>query len=86
VTPDSPDGEVVRAHPDGTALSVRAVPGAASSCLAGLAGGVLRVRVAAARSGREGERGAAVLLAGRLGLRPRALRLAAGRVVARSWW
>jgi uncharacterized protein len=78
VTRDSPNGEVVRAHPDGTALIVRAVPGAASSCLAGSAGGVLRVRVAA--SAVEGKANAALLsfLAGWLGLRPRALRLAAG--------
>jgi uncharacterized protein YggU (UPF0235/DUF167 family) len=60
------------------ALIVRAVPGAASSCLAGLAGGVLRVRVAAPAV--EGKANAALrsFLAGRLGLRPRALRLAAG--------
>jgi uncharacterized protein len=78
VTRDSPNGEVVRAHPDGTVLMVRAVPGAASSCLAGLAGGVLRVRVAAPAV--EGKANAALLsfLAGRLGLRPWVLRLAAG--------
>jgi uncharacterized protein (TIGR00251 family) len=78
VTQDRPNSEVVRAHPDGTALIVRVVPGAASSCLAGLAGGVLRVRIAAPAV--EGKANAALLsfLAGRLGLRPRALRLVAG--------
>jgi uncharacterized protein YggU (UPF0235/DUF167 family) len=86
VTRDAPNGELVRAHPDGTALILRAVSGAASSCLMGLAGGVLRVRVAAPAV--EGKANAALLsfLAGRLGLRPRALRLAAGSVVARRWW
>jgi uncharacterized protein YggU (UPF0235/DUF167 family) len=78
VNRDSPNGEVVRAHPDGAALTVRVVPGTASSCLAGLAGGVLRVRVAAPAV--EGKANAALLsfLAGRLGLRPRALCLAVG--------
>ena len=78
MTRDSPNGEVVRAHPDGTALIVRAVPAATSSCLAGLVGGVLRVRVAAPAV--EGKANAALrsFLAGRLGLRPRALCLAAG--------
>ena len=54
------------------------MPGAASSSLAGLAGGVLRVRIAAPAV--EGKANAALLsfLAGRLGLRPRALRLVAG--------
>ena len=47
MTRDAPNGELVRAHPDGTAPIVRAVSRAASSCLMGLAGGVLRVRVAA---------------------------------------
>jgi uncharacterized protein len=78
VTPDSPSGQVVRAHPEGTALIVRVVPGAARSALAGLGGGALRVRVAAPAV--KGKANAALLafLAGRLGLRPRALRLAAG--------
>jgi len=73
-----PRSQVVRAHPAGTALTVRVVPGAASSGLAGLAGGALRVRVAAPAV--EGKANAALLafLAGRLGLRARALRLAAG--------
>jgi len=68
----------VRAHPEGAALVVRVVPGAASSRLAGLAGGALRVRVAAPAV--EGKANAALLafLAGRLGLRARALRVAAG--------
>jgi uncharacterized protein YggU (UPF0235/DUF167 family) len=83
VTRDALNGGVVRAHPDGTALIVRAVSGAASSCLMGLAGGVPRVRVAAPAA--EGKANAALLsfLAGRL--RPRVLRLAAGSVVARRW-
>ena len=78
MTRDSPNGEAMRSHPDGTALIVPAVPGAASSCLAGMSGGVLRVRVAAPAV--EGKANAALLsfLAGRLGLRPRALHLAAG--------
>lgn len=68
----------MRAHPEGTALSVRVVPGAARSALAGLGDGALRVRVAAPAV--EGRANAALVafLAGRLGLRPRALRLAAG--------
>jgi uncharacterized protein YggU (UPF0235/DUF167 family) len=78
VAPDSPNGQVVRAHPEGTALVVRVVPGGAHSGLAGLGGGALRVRVAAPAV--EGKADVALLafLAGRLGLRPRALRLAAG--------
>jgi uncharacterized protein YggU (UPF0235/DUF167 family) len=69
VTQDRLNSEVVRVHPDGSALIVRAVPGAASSCLAGLSGGVLRVRVAVPAV--EGKANAALLSfqAGRLGLR-----------------
>jgi uncharacterized protein (TIGR00251 family) len=68
----------VRAHPEGAALVVRVVSGAAHSSLAGLGGGALRVRIAAPAV--EGKANAALLafLAGRLGLRPRALHLAAG--------
>ena len=75
---DSPSGQVVRAHPEGAALVVRVVPGASRSALAGLGGGALRVRVAAPAV--EGKANAALLafLAGQLGLRPRALRLALG--------
>ncbi len=78
MNPDSPSGQVVRAHPEGAALVVRVVPGAARSALAGLAGDALRVRIAAPAV--EGKANAALLafLAGQLGLRPRALRLAAG--------
>jgi hypothetical protein len=60
VTSRPPNGAVVRAHPDGTALLMRAMPGA-FSCLAGLAGGVLRVRVAAPAAEGKGQRGAADL-------------------------
>lgn len=78
MSPDGAGGQVVRAHPEGAALVVRVVPGAARSALAGLGGGVLRVRVAAPAV--EGKANAALLafLAGRLGLRPRALRLVVG--------
>lgn len=78
VTGAGPSGQVVRAHPEGAALAVRVVPGAASSSLAGLTGGALRVRVAAPAV--EGKANTALLsfLAGQLGLRARALRLAAG--------
>ena len=78
MSPDSPDRQVVRAHPEGAALVVRVVPGAARSALAGLGGGALRVRIAAPAV--EGKANAALLafLAGRLGLRARALRLAVG--------
>ena len=78
VTPDSPSGQVVRAHPEGTALIVRVVPGATRSALAGLGGGALRVRVAAPAVQGKANAALLVFLAGRLGLRPRALRLAAG--------
>lgn len=78
VTPDSPSGQAVRAHPEGAALVVRVVPGAARSCLAGLGGGALRVRVAAPAVAGKANAALLCFLAGRLGLRPRALRLAAG--------
>jgi uncharacterized protein len=72
-------GEAVRGHPEGASLRVRAAPGARATGTAGLRGGALRVRVAA--SPVDGKANAALLafLAGRLGLRPRDLRLAAGR-------
>jgi uncharacterized protein (TIGR00251 family) len=70
--------EAVRDHPEGASLRVRAVPGARATEVAGLHAGALRVRVAAPAV--EGRANAALLafLAGRLGLRPRDLRLAAG--------
>jgi uncharacterized protein YggU (UPF0235/DUF167 family) len=70
--------ETVRDHPEGASLRVRAVPGARATEVAGLHAGALRVRVAAPPA--EGRANAALLafLAGRLGLRPRDLRLAAG--------
>jgi uncharacterized protein YggU (UPF0235/DUF167 family) len=71
-------GEAVREHPEGASLRVRAVPGARATGTDGLRGGALRVRVAAPPV--DGKANAALLafLAGRLGLRPRDLRLAAG--------
>lgn len=69
---------MLRACPDGTSIRLRAVPGARRTELAGVAGGVLRVRVAAPPV--EGKANRAVLdfLAGRLGVRPRDLRLTVG--------
>jgi uncharacterized protein (TIGR00251 family) len=60
-------------------VRVWVVPGANATEVAGLHGGALRVRVAAPPV--EGQANAALLefLAGRLGLRPRDLRLAAGQ-------
>ncbi len=68
----------VAAHPEGTLLRVRVVPGARATGVAGELGGALRVRVAAPPV--EGRANAALLafLAGRLGLRPRELRVEAG--------
>jgi uncharacterized protein len=68
----------VGAHPEGAVLRVRVVPGASATGLAGELGGALRVRVAAPPV--EGRANAALLafLAGRLGLRPRDLRVEAG--------
>jgi uncharacterized protein len=70
--------EALRDHPEGASLRVRAAPGARATEVAGLHAGALRVRVAAPPV--EGKANAALLafLAGRLGLRPRDLRLAAG--------
>jgi len=70
--------QAVRAHPEGTALTVRVVPGATSNSLAGITDGALRIRIAAPAV--EGKANAALLafLAPCLGLRPRALRLATG--------
>ncbi len=67
-----------RAHPEGTALTVRVVPGATSNSLAGITDGALRIRIAAPAV--EGKANAALLafLADRLGLRARALRLESG--------
>jgi len=73
-TPDHP----VRPHPEGSALSVRVVPGASSTTLAGITNGALRIRLAAPAV--EGKANTALLafLAARLRLRARALRLATG--------
>jgi uncharacterized protein (TIGR00251 family) len=71
-------GEAVRTHPEGTSLRVRAVPGARATGIAGLHGGALRVRVAAPPVDGKANAVLLVFLAGRLGLRPRDLRLAAG--------
>jgi uncharacterized protein YggU (UPF0235/DUF167 family) len=80
VPPDHPSTtqHPVRPHPEGSALAVRVVPGASSTTLAGTTGNALRIRVAAPAI--EGNANAALLafLAHRLGLRPRALRLATG--------
>jgi len=67
-----------RPHPEGTALAVRVVPGATSTTLAGITNGTLRIRLAAPAI--EGKANTALLafLAPRLGLRPRALRIATG--------
>ena len=66
-------------HPEGASVRVWVVPGANATEVAGLHGGALRVRVAAPPV--EGRANAALLefLAGRLGLRLRDLRLAAGQ-------
>jgi uncharacterized protein (TIGR00251 family) len=66
-------------HPEGASVRVWVVPGANATEVAGLHDGALRVRLAAPPV--EGRANAALLefLAGRLGLRPRDLRLAAGR-------
>jgi uncharacterized protein (TIGR00251 family) len=66
-------------HPEGASLRVWVVPGAHATEVAGLHGGALRVRLAAPPV--QGRANAALLefLAGRLGLRPRDLRLAAGQ-------
>jgi hypothetical protein len=68
----------VGAHPEGTVLRVRVVPGARATGFAGGFGDAVRVRVAAPPV--EGRANAALLafLAGRLGLRPRDLRIEAG--------
>jgi uncharacterized protein YggU (UPF0235/DUF167 family) len=70
--------EALRDHPEGASLRVRAVPGARATEVAGLHAGALRVRVAAPPV--EGKANAVLLafLAGRLGLRPRDLSVAAG--------
>jgi uncharacterized protein len=68
----------IRATPDGTTVRVRVVPGARITELAGVDGGVLRVRVAAPPVEGKANKALLVFLAGRLGVRPRALRVLAG--------
>jgi uncharacterized protein YggU (UPF0235/DUF167 family) len=70
--------EAVRDHPEGASLRVRAVPGARATGVAGLHAGALRVRVAAPPAAGRANAALLAFLAGRLGLRPRDLRLAAG--------
>jgi uncharacterized protein (TIGR00251 family) len=71
-------GELIRAHREGTLLRLRVVAGARRTELAGIAGQALRVRVAAPPA--QGRANAAVLeyLAGLVGLRARDLEITAG--------
>lgn len=76
--PGGMEGELMRAHREGTLLRLRVVAGARRTELAGVAGQALRVRVAAPPA--QGRANAAVLdyLAGLLGLRARDLEITAG--------
>jgi uncharacterized protein (TIGR00251 family) len=68
----------IRAVADGTTVRVRVVPGARATELAGVDGGVLRVRVAAPPVEGKANRALLAFLAARLGVRPRALRVLVG--------
>ena len=70
--------EAVRDHQEGASLRVRAVPGARATEVAGLHAGAVRVRLAAPPVAGKANAALLAFLAGRLGLRPRDLRLAAG--------
>jgi uncharacterized protein (TIGR00251 family) len=77
--PDSEaEGQVMRAHPEGTLVRLRVVAGARRTELAGVAGQALRVRIAAPPA--QGRANAAILgyLAGLVGLRARDLEITAG--------
>jgi uncharacterized protein (TIGR00251 family) len=70
--------EFLRGSPEGTTIRVRVVPGAKRSEVVGVAGGVLRVRVAAPPVEGRANRAVLALLAERLGVRARDLRVIAG--------
>lgn len=70
---------VLRAGPEGTSVRLRVVPGARRTELAGVTGGVLRLRVAAPPVESKANRAVLEFLAERLGVRRRDLRLTAGQ-------
>ena len=78
MTPAPHSDGPVGAAPDGATIRVRVVPGARSTTVAGVEGGVLRVRVAAPPVEGKANKALLTFLAGRFGVRPRALRLVSG--------
>jgi uncharacterized protein YggU (UPF0235/DUF167 family) len=66
-------------NPPAARLTVKVIPGASRSELAGFAGGVLRVRVAAAPERDKANRELMVFLAGALGIRKSAVAMVGGR-------
>jgi uncharacterized protein (TIGR00251 family) len=71
-------GEVIRQHPDGAVLAVRAVPGASAAKVVGLHGDELRVRVCSPPIDGRANEEIGEVVARALGLRARDLRLLAG--------
>jgi uncharacterized protein (TIGR00251 family) len=68
----------VNDRPDGVAIRIKVVPGAARDQIAGLLGGRLKLRVSAPPEGGRANRRVCELLAGTLGIRPSAVSVTAG--------
>ncbi|MGB8858930.1 MAG: DUF167 domain-containing protein [Ilumatobacteraceae bacterium] len=70
--------ELVRSHPQGAVLAVRAVPGASAAKIVGLHGGELRVRVCSPPVDGRANEEVVQLVATALGVRSRDVRLLVG--------